>query len=148
MIKSFNEFLNEAISYSKLTRFNVDEFISSGMEEVGVDVFAFLDEEKCILIDENGDEDEFEVFTRMQSIALDSQPDTNKNYEMSSNDFAVAYFFDKFPGIGKAVAVTRGETRFEAKGSENFMFFLPLSFRPDKFMQSTEGYKAGKQYGV
>ena len=46
------------------------------------------------------------------------------------------------------VSLSRGDNEAIAKSTKEFMFFLPLSFRPDKFMQSTEGSATGKQYGV
>ncbi len=150
MIKSFKEFLNEGLSYSKLMKFNLSEFQSSDMEQVGEDVLRILGSDKCVLIDSNGDEDEFKVYMRLLSISESQKKNsTVTNYEIAQDqDYAVMTYYDKFPVIGKVLKVARGESHFDAVNNEEFMFFLPTTFRPDIFMESTEGHETGKQYGV
>jgi hypothetical protein len=150
MIKSFKEFLNESLSYSKLVKFGITEFQAGELEQVGEDVLRILSDSKCVLIDSNGDEDEFEVYERLLSIAAGQEKNSVvANYEMDQDqDYAVMTYYDKFPVLGKAIKVSRGRSHFEAANNEEFMFFLPTSFRPDKFMESTEGHETGKQYGV
>lgn len=150
MIKNFSEFLNETLKYSQLVKFNIDEFRSSNMEQVGEDVFRLLGEDKCILIDSNGDEDEFMVYNRLLSLGDAMEKDSIvTNYEMEQDqDYAVMTYYDKFPVVGKVIKVARGESHFEAANNEEFMFFLPTKFSPEKFMESTEGFETGKQYGV
>jgi hypothetical protein len=159
MIKSFDEFLNESLSYSKMMRLNMDEFISGGIEEIGKQVLQFLDGDKCLLVDENGDEDEFEVYNRIKSLAENAAVSfakvsypvpriISKSYETTHYDFAHVIYYEKFTGIGKLVSITRGQSATKAKASEEYMFFLPLTFRPQKFMESTTGAQTGKKFGL
>lgn len=150
MIVNFRQFLNETIKYSQLMKFNIDEFRSSNMEQVGEDILILLGNDKCILIDSNGDEDEYEVYERLCSIA-DSQEKNSviTNYEMEQDqDYAVMTYYDKFPIIGKAIKVSRGESHFDASNNTEFMFFLSPSFKPDTFMELSMGHMAGKKFNL
>lgn len=150
MIKNFKTFFNESLKYSQLMKFTIDEFRESGMEHVGFDVFRLLGEDKCILIDSNGDEDEFMVYNRLISLGETMEKDSIvTNYEMEQDqDYAVMTYCYKFPVIGKVIKVARGKSHFDAANNEEFMFFLPTKFSPEKFMESTEGFETGKQYGI
>lgn len=149
MIKSFKEFLNEGLSYSKLTRFGDGDFEMGGVEDIYKPVSEFLDSAKFILIDENGDEDEFEVYNRIKLFMEEGASRVSeKTFQSSVDDYVHIIFWEKFPQFGKMVSLSRGDNEAIAKSTKEFMFFLPLSFRPDKFMQSTEGSATGKQYGV
>lgn len=47
MIKNFNDFLNEAIKYSQLMKFGIEEFEASDMKKTGEIILKNLESNKC-----------------------------------------------------------------------------------------------------
>lgn len=146
MIKNFQEFLNESISVDDLVVFDQEEFDVAESSRAGEFILAFFENDECLLIDENGDEDEYKLHQWIVKIANDIE--VEKIAISAVDNYSIIKKYTNFPVIEKLCLVGSGNSIDEAdRNLENPMIFVPMDFDPQKFMHETRGRNM-KNFGV
>ena len=148
MIKNFNQFLNESISADDLVVFNQEEFDAAESGKAGKFILAFFENNECLLIDENGDEDEYKLHQWIVKISNDVE-DGESTAISKVNNYSIVNKYTDFPVIGKLCLVGTGNSIDEADRNlkNNPMIFVPTDFDPQKFLHETRGRKL-KNFGL
>jgi hypothetical protein len=152
MIKNFIQYINESISNDDLVIFNQDEFDAAESTKGGEFVLSFFQAPECLLIDTNGNEEEYNLHQWMMKISAEFEGKSFDIYpkpDMNQKGHDVIVVYPDFPVIGKMCKVGSGTSKGEADRNlmDEPMIFVPKDFDPQKFLHETRGRKL-KNFGV